>query len=404
MVDGEDPKLNILALSPNAWDGPWMNRQHLLSRLGAIHHVVYTTGLLSAWQRGTATWRSATWAGCFERRDAVDVDHPSKALLRLPSLRRVDKAMLRFGAARWKRQLQRHGRRPLVAHVFHPMFYECAEALSPDHLVFHAYDLYEEQPGWTAALASWQSKLLRESHLIVASSPSIALALQKAAERPVHTVLNGVDFDRFAIQLQAADEPADLSEIPHPRIGYIGNINRKVDLGLVASLAVRRPSWQFVLVGGLGVMDAQNDRALESCRGVPNIHFLGHKTHHELPSYVGAMDVNLMCYRTSDARWTSVSYPLKLHEYLASGKPVVSVALPDLRRHADVLAFAHTVDEWQAAIDDAIEGRGPGSPQMRRAVASANSWDKRVDQMAKLLSELAQGNGSQRLDSRRVPF
>lgn len=365
-----------------------MNRQHLLSRLGKKHDILYSTGLFSVWERDTEEWRSSTWTGDFRQEESIVNDAPSKLILRWPSTSLLDRTAIRWGVLRWKAQLKRMGSGPLVAHIFHPAYWPYVKPLNPDYLVYHPYDLFSHQPGWDATLACWQSALLTKADLVVASSEILANELATSSGRDVRVLLNAADFEAFSDDRQNVLEPADMASIPHPRVGYTGNINRKVDLSLIAEMAERNPAWHFVFVGAVGNLDGMAEDAFEVCKTLGNVHFLGEKSHSVLPSYILHMDVNHMCYRLGDDVWTRVAYPLKLHEYLAAGLPIVSADLQSLHGLRNVLATASGRAEWETAIRNAIAGRGPGSRDTRRAVARQNTWDERVRQLNRYLMQM----------------
>lgn len=67
--------------------------------------------------------------------------------------------------------------------------------------------------------------------------------------------------------------------------------------------------------------------------------------------------------------------PLKLHEYLATGRPVVASDIDAIRPFHDAAALAPSVPEWDAAIAGALAGRGPGTAQSRRRTAEKYDWD-----------------------------
>lgn len=365
-----------------------MNRQHLLSRLGRWHDILYSSGVLSVWERDPDKWRDASWLGGQRSQDGVLLDRPSRLALRWPTVPALETLAIRIETARWKRLLGQKGQGPLIAHLFHPSFWPYVKAIAPDFLIYHPFDLFSMQPGWTEMLARWQTLLMQQADLVVAPSDLLAAELAAASGRDVRVVLNAADYDAFAGVRPDAADPDDLAAIAHPRIGYTGSINRKVDFALIAHLAAKRTDWNFVFIGAQGSQDQAGERAFAVCAGRPNVHLLGAKPYRDLPRYVAAMDVNIMCYRMDDTVWTRVAYPLKLHEYLASGRPVVSAPIQSLRPMRDVLAIAQDEQEWEDALADALAGQGPGSSAARQAVARQNTWDDRAQRFNRLLTEM----------------
>lgn len=375
----EGRRFRIVALAPHPWNGPWMNRQHLLSRLGRFHWILYSQGLYSVWDRQSAEWKRAYLSGGFREQDNVITDDPPKLLLRWPTTPWWDNLAIAAGVARWRRRLTAAGSDPLIAHIFHPEFAPFLDRLGHDFLVYHPYDLFSLQPGWTPILAAAERRLVKHANLVVATSRPTCDALQGLGQREVMLIENAADFEQFSAG-PSLPLPVELTGVPRPRIGYVGSINRKVDLRLIGWLATRNPAWHFVLVGRQFGFDQESEMGLAECKLLSNVHFLGEKPPAALPALVGAMDVNLMCYRT-DGNWMSVSYPLKLHEYLSTGKPVVSSPVAGALSFPQVVAVARSRDEWEKAIRAALEHDGIGTPETRRSAARANSWDHRVSQL-----------------------
>ena len=385
-------RLNILAMAPNAWNGPWMNRQQLLSRLGAIHDILYTNGLWAVWDRYRPEWRTAPVAGDFLRQDQVVVDASPKFLLRWPRYSWIDDIAMGMAASRWMRAFRGNRDIPRIAYLFHPQYFPYLEKLKPDFVVYHAYDMFSLTPEWNEELNNYQHKLLEISDLVVASSDAISDELRSTSGKPVETLPNGADYDLFLRASESsASEPDDLKNIPYPRIGYVGNLNLKVDFPLVASVARRKQCWNFVFVGGKGTLDADTEKGFEACSALRNVHFLGPKDYREIPAYAANMDVNLMCYRVDDGVWTRGIYPLKLHEYLATGKPVISSNIPSVLPFESVVAIARSHDQWPGLIEAALQGNGAGSADKRRSVAKENSWSTRAARLNDCLMDMVAG-------------
>jgi len=385
-------QLDIVAMAPNAWDGPWMNRQQLLSRLGTQHNIIYTNGLWMVWDRHQAAWKEAPANGGFSVQDQVLVDLSPKFLLRWPRFSAFDHLAMRMAARRWMRAHTGDKDSPRVAYLFHPQFYPYVKRIRPDFVVYHAYDMLSLTPEWNRELDEQQRKLLAMADLVVASSDVIAEELATISGKPVEMLPNGADFDVFCGAATGdCPEPDDLANVPHPRIGYVGNLNLKVDFPLIAALAKDHQSWNFVFVGGKGKLDAPTQKGFDQCEGLKNVHFLGAKNYREIPGYAANMDVNLMCYRVEGDVWTRGIYPLKLHEYLATGKPVISSDIPSVIPFESNVAIARTTDQWPELIEAALQGNGAGNTEQRRMVAKENSWDARAGRLNICLTNMVNG-------------
>lgn len=349
--------------------------------------MLYSTGLWFRWDRQGEDWLQSTPTGRFEDCHHVTVDFPPRRLWRWPRMGLWDRWIMRRGVRRWLRQLSGDG--PLVAYLFHPRFVEYLPLINADYVVYHAYDLFAMTPDWDSRQAAQEQRLTRLADLVLGSSESIAEGLQPWRKGKVHVLPNGADTRAY---IEAADasvrEPDDIGRIPHPRIGYVGNLNRKVDFPLLLELSVRRPDWQFVFVGGRQSFDSETRQALSQCERRSNIHFLGSRPRKELPRYVAANDVNMICSRVNEGLWTVASYPLKLHEYLAAGKPVVGADLRVLHDFTNVLRIAGSVDDWEQALAEAINDGGVGDRHSRRRVAEDNDWNLRVKCLDALLDEM----------------
>jgi glycosyltransferase involved in cell wall biosynthesis len=368
-----------------------VNRQQLFSRLGRQRPVLYSNGGWMSWQCRSQEWRQAAWRGGVLDIDNVAVDEPARAMVRVPRLRALDRLMTRLQCQRWRRILRAKGSGPLIAYVYHPMFADYLEHLRADRIVYHAYDLYDHTPGWNDRLEQGERRLLKVADCVIASSQAIAQGLAaKSARDDICVLPNGANFDAIvAAATGDAPAPPDLAAIPAPRLGWIGSIHPQIDLALIADIAATRPEWSFVLVGAIPELKTARAEAERArCRALPNVHFLGGRPVDAVPGYIAGMDVNLMCYRMADETWIKAIYPLKLHEYLASGRPVISADVPAVREFADVVCIAHDRQDWITAIGDALAGRGVGSVEARRRVAAANTWDQRVKTLDGLLCGL----------------
>lgn len=396
MVLTKKERLPIIAFAPNEWQGPWFNRQQLLSRLATRGWpVVYSTGALSVWDRHKPKWKTANWLMRFEETDGVLLAHPGRSIPRWPRAALLDRMAIRCYSRRLERISRVGTERNIIAYLFHPSYLPYVEHLKAKYIVFHAYDAYSKFPSWTPELKELLADSMEQSDLILASSEAIARTFQKLdQQKNIRILHNAVDEKLFRPKI-ASPCPDDLGAIPRPRIGYIGTVNEKFDFELVAKLAAQRTDWHWVIIGphkrshseeSFGA--TQTDASWDLIQIQSNVHFLGPKDMRELPAYANHMDVNVMCYRTGKDGWWAAVDPLKCYEYLAVGRPIVSANIESVRRFSSVLEIAPTLDKWIVAIERALTSGGVGTPERRRAVALENTWDKRVDQLEDWLFEM----------------
>jgi glycosyltransferase involved in cell wall biosynthesis len=173
--------------------------------------------------------------------------------------------------------------------------------------------------------------------------------------------------------------PEDLEKLPHPRIGFFGTLRDFIDVELIATIAKARPAWSIVLIG-------QRLTDLSAIDGLPNVHFLGQKPHHQLPAYCKGFDVGLIPYRIdSEVKFIN---PLKLREYLSAGLAVVSTAMPEVQPYAHLCHIAPTNAEAIGAIERALQESGPAARAVRSAAMRLETWQARVAQIVAKIDEV----------------
>lgn len=390
--------MRIISLASTIWTERWMNRQQLMSRLGRRNTVLYSNSSWHTWDRHDVRWKQTSWGGDFKFRDNVWVESTPRWMMRNPRFGVFDQAVTRMHAARWRSWLATRGHGPLVLHMFDPAYVDYIDQVRPDAVVYQPYDGFAFMPGWSDRLEAAERHLLARADAVITPSETLSAALENKSKRPVCVVPNGVDIELFENALAARPPaPPDLGSIPHPRLGYCGWLESHVDLSMVAELATRHPDWHFVFVGGRTPhADGRLVRELAQCEGKRNIHFLGPKHRTEVPAYMLNMDVNTICWRLEKGSWADFGYPLKLQEYLACGRSIVSADLHLVRtKLSHLIRTASSVDEWDVAIQEVLRTGGPGSPAERTAVARENSWDRRSEQLQAILDGVLDGTRRQ---------
>src|SRR5262249_17399071 len=227
-----------------------------------------------------------------------------------------------------------------------------------------------------------ESRLITTVYQVFVISPGL-LEKKGALNCCTTFIPEGVDYQAYS---KLVPEPVDIASIPRPRIGYTGMLKKQLDWSLLLSLALRHSSWSFVFVGPRSPHPEIRD-TLEQLSRRSNVHFLGGKSVHELTAYPQHFDVCIMPYRTND--YTKYIYPLKLHEYLASGRPVVGSPIRSLQDFAFIIALARTIEEWSQALSDSLTPDASGSVQIeaRRSVARQYDWERLVRLIAGTLCD-----------------
>lgn len=179
----------------------------------------------------------------------------------------------------------------------------------------------------------------------------------------------------------AADEtvvPKDLEAIPHPRLGFVGMMDAiRFDVELIRKLA-ENPLYQIVIVGDfVGELKV-------TLPAQPNIHLLGMKAISELPSYLKGLDICLMPYQVNET--TRYIYPLKLHEYMATGKPVVSTMIPAVESFREVIYVADSAGDFVESVARALKESDVDLKLKRREIAQRHSWEHHVKRKIELIN------------------
>ncbi len=331
--------------------------------------------------------------GSSAKQDNVLLDQPGRLLPRWQKHPLWDRLAIRRHARRLLKELHLQSDHH-ITHIFHPAYWPYVEALGSKFVVYHKYDAFQTAPGWTNELSSHEDALVDRADLVITATTNAISPRHR--KKPFLELTNGVNYEAFRNGYKKPC-PEDLARVPYPRIGYTGNVTPKVDLGLIARLAAKRPDWNWVFVGIVALPKEAQDNLtarakieLDTCRSLPNIYFLGDKAYSELPAYISHMDVNCMCYRFTKGWWNSGGYPLKLHEYLAAGKPIVSVQLAHLKNLANVLAMASNDNDWLTALEHALLDDGIGSVKERRSVARNHDWTLIVNRLEESLFSMLQ--------------
>jgi glycosyltransferase involved in cell wall biosynthesis len=374
------PDVGVVAYVPDDWDCKWQPRHQVLSRLSRYFHVV--------WVSPPFDWHEAVGLRP-ARKLPPSPSSPGPGFHVMPPSRLLPKfyapswLVREAERRRWRsasRLLKSHGCKTIVAYLWRPE-YATVLGFGSQLTCYHVDDEYtfsaQEQP-----ISDAERLVLERAGQVFIHSPAL---LQKKGSFNTHTahIPNGVDFSAFATPVA---EPADIVSVPHPRIGYAGWLKPQLDWQLLTHVADAHPEWHFVFVGGVHPRP-DNVAAVHTLQSRPNVHLLGPKDTPDLALYPQHFDVCIMPYCRDD--YTKFIYPLKVHEYLAAGRPVVGTRLPALEEFAGLVAIPDSPEQWDAAILAALrpESDTPERRSARQAVARAYDWTVLVERIARKITD-----------------
>ena len=210
----------------------------------------------------------------------------------------------------------------------------------------------------------------------------------RGSEQNVLCSGNGVDLAHFQVAKDPARVPEALQDLVlenKPIIGYFGAIANWVDFDLLIYAAQQRPDYRFLLVGPhYGAHDLPQKERLSK---MPNVFMPGTIPYQQLPYVAQFFTVATIPFLLNEI--TESTSPIKLFEYMAMGKPVVTTAMPECCKYPEV-CIGRTQEEYVALLDQCVEqATGPAHAELEQrmiAVAEKNSWAEKAREIAKLLN------------------
>ena len=384
----------MICFSHLRWDFVFQRPQHLMTRFARDRQVIFwEEPLSSATEAPRLAQRICPESGVMIATPMLPEglsDSARDAVLR-SMLDEIIRAMP-GGLLRW---------------YYTPMMLPFSRHLSAACTVYDCMDELANFKFAPANLMDLETELLEVADVVFTGGYSLWEAKQ-GRHGNIHPFPSGVDRDHFAQARQPLPEPADQADLSHPRLGFFGVVDERMDLDLLAAVADARPEWSLVMVGPVVKIDP-GDLPIR-----PNLHFLGGKSYEELPAYLAGWDVALMPFAVNDA--TRFISPTKTPEYLAGGRPVVSTPITDVIRHYGALEAVKIAADPAAFVEGCEAALVlSGSEGQWRVAADAGlaamSWDATFQGMAREIDKMLNAPRASALpapvvrpSSRRRPF
>ena len=370
---GREALPDLICLSHLRWDFVYQRPQHLLGRCARERRVFFVEEPL--WETGPARMEIT------RRAEGVWVAVPHLPEVRIDDADRLQQQLL-------DEMIREQSVRDYALWYYTPMALGFTRHLEPRAVVYDCMDELSLFRGAPRALVEREAELMRRADVVFTGGPSLYEA-KRDRHQNIHAFPSRIDRAHFARARRATADPADQASIPHPRLGFFGVIDERMDLDLLAGLADSRPDWHLVMIGPVVKIDPV-DLPVR-----PNIHYLGGRQYAELPDYIAGWDVALLPFAQNES--TRFISPTKTPEYLAAGRPVVSTPIRDVvRPYAEngLVRIAGTVPEFVTAVEAALNEDVDDSSrleQVDRFLASM-SWDRTWTEMAELLGAAVEAN------------
>ncbi len=356
------------------WDFVWQRPQHLLSRFAQHGRVFYVEDAFYH-----ADDLIEPHLEVKERQNGVKV-----LVVHLPQRLRGDEAA--SDAAQVEVLKQYFAENQVDTYVFWiytPMAMSRARAFQP---VLTVYDCMDELAQFKFAppeLRQREQELFEKADLVFTGGQRLYEA-KREQHADAHAFPSSIDKQHFGqARNPALAEPADQASIAHPRIGFFGVVDERLDIDLLGELATNHPEWQFVIIGPVVKIDPA------TLPHNANIHYLGGKNYQELPAYLRGWDVATLLFARNES--TEFISPTKTPEYLAAGRPVVSTSIRDVVRpygDMNLVQIADDPKEFGQAIATALE-QGKDADWRTRTddYLATISWDLTWQNMVNLMQD-----------------
>lgn len=365
------------------WNVHMSSCQHIFRRIARTHAIdwINTVGM----RRPTLTLRDVGKArrklsGMFrrtpvERKPMIESDVEVHQPFMLPAIK--SKIMRRFNAISVSRAMReiavRSRDRNIVIVTTVPNVCDYVDSIPNVGIVYYCVDDFSEWPGLDRqAVLDMESSLIEKCDVFLATSNTLFDRLQESG-KPTYYLPHGVDIDLFSSQATRQHEALD--GVPAPRAGFFGLFDDRSDQALIAALAASMPDVSFVIAGSV-------ETSIDRLASIDNVYFVGQIDYLRLPELISGLQVLFIPYHVNAL--SDALSPLKLKEYLVTGRPVVSTPIRAANEMKDIVVVAQSPHEWEEALREGMTAEiGQRRSEMVSRFAS-ESWDSKADDMLRV--------------------
>lgn len=268
----------------------------------------------------------------------------------------------------------------ILFNSFNPFFNLKKVYPQPKLVIYHCVDKIKESKYISRHGPELENEFIKDFRtLTFVTSMQLFKSKSLISER-VFYIPNAVDFEFFKNK-SVNNIPNDMASILEKKIGYIGNICHRIDYKIIKAISSSFPQYKIVLIGPITDKEVYN----EKIDTLDNVELLGAKDYEDVPLYIKSFDCCIIPFKIN--KLTAGIYPLKINEYLALGKPVVSTSFSE-----DIIGFKNdiylcdSVDQFIKSISEAMSEKPNQNYTERIKIAENNSWTYRVKKIRNLIS------------------
>lgn len=370
--------MDIVCISSVDWEPLWTRKQQIMSRLPKSNRILYVEppiSFLSPYKDpGVAFKKDMAKKGIRRLNENIWLLSPPVVLpfgSRFPGVNLINQSQI---ARSIRAAMVQLGFERSILWTYLHTSCHLMGLLDESFLIYDCVDEHSAYDGFNAKLVKdMERKLLQRCDIVFCTARGLYEDKQ-AYCKEIFLSPNAADIDHFR-QADRAETPLaeELRDLPHPILGFVGAIKEWIDLDLISKVAQSFPQGSVVMVGPVG---ANID--VSSLAKVDNIHFLGHRDRQLLPQYLKGFDVCLNPFRENEL--TATVSPLKFYEYLASGRPIASVPMPEIMGFSDLVEFGGGSEGFVLAVSRALKDTAQ-KREARLQKALENSWESRAEFM-----------------------
>lgn len=257
----------------------------------------------------------------------------------------------------------------VISIVQHAFWYDIANVIPNNRLIYDCIDHHEGFGNNADSVLLLERRILEHADLTVTTSEWLdEFAAKYTCRRTL--IRNACDYEHFSRKPEVVYE--DIKK--RPIIGYYGAIASWFDQDLIEAVARRFTDCSILLIG------ADTTHAQRKLAHLHNVTFVGEVAYSELPYFLYSFDVAILPFKLNDL--TLATNPVKIYEYLAAGKPVVSVKLPEMKAFRDLVCTADSTADFLVSLDKVLGHQASQSElAARKEFASGQTWHHRAEQL-----------------------